>query len=108
MLDKISARLTEIVEQKRLKQKLEQNLRMVEKELNDKSSTLETLRIKLEKEKVDVDKLERTSLTAMFYAVLGSREQQLEKERQEMLVAQLSYQQTKYQVTFLEQEQSSL
>jgi len=108
MLEKISARLAEIVEQKRLKTKLEQNLLSVNKELANKSSSLESLRIKLEKEKVDVDKLERTSLTVLFYSVLGSREQQLEKERQEMLTAQLNYQQTKYQVTFLEQEQSSL
>lgn len=108
MLEKISTRLAEIAEQKRLKKKLEQNLLSVKKELADKSSTMESQRIKLEKEKVDVDKLERTSLTALFYSVLGSREQQLEKERQEMLTAQLNYQQTKYQVTFLEQEQSSL
>jgi hypothetical protein len=108
MLEKISTRLTEIVEQKRLKKKLEQDLLAVDLELKEKSSTLETLLIKLEKENIDVDKLERTSLTALFYAVLGNREQQLEKERQEMLAAQLQYQQTKYQVTFLEQEQTSL
>jgi len=62
----------------------------------------------LEKEKVDVEKLERTSLTALFYSVLGSREEQLEKERQEFLAAQLHYQQMKRQVGFLQQEQNSL
>jgi len=108
MLEKLSSRLTEIVEQKRLKKKLEQNLISVQEELQEKSSILESLRMNLEKEKVDVEKLERTSLTALFYSVLGSREQQLEKERQELLSAQLKYQQTKYQVDFLEQEQNSL
>lgn len=108
MLEKLSNRLTDLVEQKRLKTKLEQNLSSVQKELEDKSTLLESLRIRLEKEKVDVEKLERTSLTALFYAVLGSHEQQLEKERQEMLSAQLQFQQTKYQVDFLEQEQISL
>lgn len=108
MLEKLSSRLTEIVEQKRLKKKLEQKLSSVQKELKDKLSLLESLRIILEKEEVDVDKLERTSLTGLFYSVLGSREQQLDKERQEMLSAQLKYQQAKYQVGYLEQEQNSL
>jgi len=108
MLEKLSSRLTEIVEQKRLKKKLEQNLISVQEELREKNSILESLRINLEEEKVDVEKIERTSLTALFYSVLGSREQQLEKERQELLSAQLKYQQTKYQVDFLEQEQNSL
>jgi DNA repair exonuclease SbcCD ATPase subunit len=44
----------------------------------------------------------------LFYSVLGSREQQLEKERQELLAAQLTYQQTKHQVEFLERERSRL
>lgn len=108
MLEKLSTRLTEIVEQKRLKKKLEQNLSSVQKELKDKSALLESLRISLEKEKVDVEKLERTSLTGLFYSMLGSREQQLDKERQEMLSAQLKYQQAKYQMDYLEQEQNSL
>lgn len=108
MLQDLSARLTRIVEQKRLKKKLEQELGAVEKEFQDKSTRLESLSTQLEKEKVDVEKLERTSLTALFYSVLGSHEQQLEKERQELLSAQLLYQQTKHQAEFLKQERDSL
>jgi len=44
----------------------------------------------------DLDKLERTSLTALFYSVLGNREEQVEKEREELLNAQLQYQKTKF------------
>jgi len=108
MLQDLSARLTKTVEQKRLKLKLEQELSAVEKEFQDKSVRLELLSTTLEKEKVDVEKLERTSLTALFHSVLGSREQQLEKERQELLSAQLVYQQTKHQVEFLKQERNGL
>lgn len=108
MLQELSARLSRIVEQKRLKQKLERDLQSVETELQEKSAQLASLSTQLEKEKVDVEKLERTSLTALFYSVLGSREEQLEKERQELLSAQLRYQQTKRQVEFLQQEQDSL
>jgi hypothetical protein len=108
MLEELSARLTKILEQKRLKKKLEQDLLRVEEEFQDKSTRLESLSTQLEEEKVDVEKLERASLTALFYSVLGSREQQLEKERQELLSAQLLYQQTKHQVDFLLQDREYL
>lgn len=41
------------------------------------------------KEQTDVRQLESLSLTVLFYSLLGSKEQQLEKERQEALRAQL-------------------
>jgi hypothetical protein len=108
MLPELSARLSKIIEQKRRKEKLTRDLPAVEAELEEQSSRLATLGAQLEAEKVDVEKLERTSLTALFYTVLGSREEQLEKERQELLSVQLQYQQTKHQVKFLEREQDYL
>jgi hypothetical protein len=108
MSQELSTRLAKIVEQKRLKVKTEQDLRAVEEEYRDQSARLEMFAAKLEKEKIDVEKLERTSLTSLFYSVLGNREQQLDKERQESLAAQLLYQQTKHQVSSLGQERSSL
>jgi len=108
MLQELSARLSKIVEQKRLKNKLEQDLHAVQTELQEKSARFASISAQLEKEKVDVEKLEHTSLTALFYSVLGNREQQLDKERQELLSAQLRYQQTKHQVEFLQQDQNSL
>lgn len=104
MLADLNDRLTTNLEQKRLKAKLERDLRAVESELGAESARLESLRVKLAKGKVDLEKLEHTSLMALFHAVLGSREQQLEKERQEMFSAQLAYQQSKHQVDYLERE----
>jgi len=108
MLPELSARLTKIVEQKRLKQKLEQDLGAVETELQSTSARFSAFEAQLKKEKVDVEKLERLSLTGLFYSVLGSKEEQLDKERQELLSAQLKYQQTKKQVAFLEQDKNAL
>jgi hypothetical protein len=108
MLQELGTRLTKVVEQKRLKQKLEQDLHSIEAELQNKSARFASLSTQLEKEKVDVEKLERTTLTALFYSVLGSREEQLEKERQELLSAQLQYQNTKHQVEFLQREKEGL
>jgi hypothetical protein len=108
MLQDLNNRLTKIIEQKRLKKKLEQDSHAVEKELQEKSARLEALSTQLEKEQVDADALEHISLTSLFHSVLGSREQQLEKERQGLLSAQLQFQQTKHQVEFLKQDRNSL
>lgn len=108
MLPELSARLSKIIEQKKLKGKLTRDLSAVEAELEEQSSRLARLGAQLEAEKVDVEKLERTSLTALFYSVLGSRETQLEKERQELLSVQLQYQQTVHQVKSLEDERDYL
>lgn len=108
MKQNLNHRIAKIIEQRRLKRKLEQDLRSVENELQVESARLESLSSMLEKEKVDVEKLERTNITALFYSVLGSREQQLEKERQELLATQLSFQQTKHQADFLERERDRI
>ncbi len=108
MLQELSERLSRIIEQKRLKEKLEHDLHAVEVELLEKSTRLASLGAQLAREKVDAQKLERISLTSLFYSVLGSREEQLEKERQELLSAQLLYQQNKAQVEYLEREKGRL
>lgn len=100
--------MTKAVENQALRKKLEQDLSAVRQEYREKSAHLDSLEEALRKEKVDVDRLERTSLTSLFYSVLGSREQQMEKERQELLSAELLYQRTKFEVDSLEQEKDSL
>ena len=104
MLPDLSIRLSNAIEGIRRKKKLQGDVVTVERELQTASSRLASLGALLAKEEIDVQKLERTSLTALFYSVLGSREEKLEKERQELLSVQLQYQQTKHQVAYLERE----
>jgi len=52
---------------------------------------LETIEQQLTKELKDVEKLEKVGVTSMFYKVLGSKQQQLEKERQEYLELSLKH-----------------
>jgi len=108
MKEDLSERLSQTIEQKKFKEKLERDLVSVEQELQERSAQFASISHRLEKEKVDVEKLERTSITTLFYSVVGSREQQLEKENQELLSAQLLYQQTKKQVEYLESERNAL
>lgn len=108
MQQELSARLSKVLEQKRRKQKLKRDLEALEAELGQTSARLTVLEAGLEKENVDVQKLEGMSLTALFYWALGSREQQLEKERQELLSAQLKYGQTRRQLEFLQRDRDDL
>jgi len=66
------------------------------------------LQTQSEKEQKDVQKLEGLSLEGLFYALLGSKEQQLEKERQEALMAQLQYDEAHRSLELLLSEKVSL
>jgi len=60
------------------------------------------------KEFEDIQKLEGTSIKSVFYKVLGSQEQQLEKERQEHLNASLKYDSAKKTLDLLDYERGVL
>ncbi|WP_420641988.1 hypothetical protein [Candidatus Leptofilum sp.] len=108
MLQEFRARLSKNIEQKRLKIKLEQDLQAVKTEIHEQSARLASLETRLKQERDDIEELESISIKTLFYQVLGSHEQQLEKERQELLAAQLLHQQTKQQIVFLDEEQNRL
>ncbi len=108
MLSDVSNQLTQVIEKRQYKNKIEQDLHQVEQRLVEKTGMLTMLERQLKQEQVDVEKLERLSLTGLFYSVLGSREQQVEKERQEALAAQLKYQQAKRGVEMLRADQQYL
>ncbi|WP_407271651.1 hypothetical protein [Radiobacillus sp. PE A8.2] len=59
---------------------------------------------RLDEEKVDVEKLESISLTGMFLTIAGKKEERLQEEKQEMLQAQLKWQEAKDTVKEMEQE----
>lgn len=75
----------------------------LQKEL-DRKMELENI---LQDEDKDVKKLEALSITSIFYSILGSKLQQLEKERQEALSARLKYDECSKSVLVLEQELAS-
>ncbi len=104
----INERLTRVIVNRRLRDKLARDLKQAQRSLEEQSALLDTLERQLAKEQVDVERLERLSLTRLFHAVLGSREEQMDKERQELLAAQLKYQQAKRAVENLQSDQTHL
>ncbi len=86
------------------KSKLNVLLKQTEQDMIKEKLLLNKLSDELEKENEDVLKLESSNLTSLFYAILGTKEQKLEKERQELLKARLKYDQCKNNVDFLAKE----
>lgn len=107
-MQEISEKILAAVQKIRRKQKLTADLQNVREKLAREKSRYEKLQRQLQKEDSDVKKLEGISITALFYSILGSKEQQLEKERQELLAAVLQYEQCKQVLRELTADENKL
>jgi len=77
-------------------------------ELDNAYKKLDELHDILEDQYKDVKEIEGLSMKSLFAKVLGSKEKQIEKERQEYLQASLKYNDFKKQVEVLEYERDLL
>lgn len=73
-------------------------------QLDEAYEQLNKLEDQLVKELKDIEKLEKMSIKSVFYNILGSKEEQLEKERQEYLQASLKHKELKKSIEILEYE----
>ena len=82
----------------------EQRLAVVKKEPKSQIKRRAILRDQVAIEYQDIVDLEKSSLRALFSRVLKSREEQLEKERQEYLLATIEYDECQHLIESLEYE----
>ena len=108
MLEELNRELVEVKEKLRTRQKLLDDLDRTQNMMSEQSARLKKLEVTMQKEGADVEKLEGLSLTALFRAVLGDKQTQLEKERQEYLAAKLKHDECKYSVSALERDADDL
>lgn len=90
-LEQFNARLAECQTQKREAATLSSQLAETERQLNVSRRTLHDATNTLHRESVDVVAMEGYTLTALFYTILGTHEERLEKERLEQLAARLKH-----------------
>jgi prefoldin subunit 5 len=88
------------------------NYRSLLSELQDKERLYKK---ELDKEQLDVENFNKTNITTIFYTILGSKDVQIEKERQEVLAAQLKYddvvkqiEDIQYQIRKLKEDRSKV
>jgi len=108
MFEELNEQLIDVKEKLRVRQRLQNDLSKIQESLTEQKSKLMGLEFILQEETADVSRLEGLSLAAIFYTVLGNKEKQFEKERQEYLAAKLRYDECKSAVSTLETEALNL
>src|SRR5262245_38999709 len=103
-IQELTTRLVQIKEQLGIRNKVRKDLESVRTSLESERARLRSLTETLRQESRDVERLEGLSLEGLFYQILGSKEHQLDKERQEQLAAKLKHDQCSHAVAALEQE----
>lgn len=104
MLEELNRELVNVKEKLLKKKKLQNSVNLTREELQKESDRKVQLEIIFKDEDNDVKKLESKGITSIFYSILGSKHQQLEKERQELLSAMLKYDDCCKSVLELERE----
>ena len=92
-MDTLDQKLSEALQKVRQKSKLEAMLQTTQTMLFEVQSDLGDLREKLSLAQADVDHLSGLSILSIFHTILGSKEQRLAQEQQELTVAMLKYDQ---------------
>lgn len=89
-------------------EKIKRHLNKLDKRLDTETKELASLALALDKENKDYEELEKLSIRSIFHKVLGSKEEQMEKEKQEYLQASLKYDEAKKAIELLEYERKIL
>ena len=92
-------KIHELEKVKKHDSKLSEDLKRANQELSANEK-------RLDKDLKDIERLEKLSIKGLFYKVLGSKEEQIEKERQEYLQTALKHKELKKKIELLEYEKS--
>ena len=104
MYTEINNRIYDLQEKLRIKEKLDSLKKMAEEELDKKKNQALELEKQLKKEEKDVVKLEGTSFSSIFLALIGKKDEKLDKEREEFLTAKLKYEECLDSIKEIEKE----
>jgi hypothetical protein len=107
-ITELNTALSQVREAMAERDRIARELERAERSLAEERSRLAELSASLQKEDDDVRQLERASLVGLFYAVLGSKEERLDQERQELLAAKLKYDNSQRRVSSLERDADEL
>lgn len=104
MYSEINMEILEAKEKLRRKEKLEIMVKQAEINLEEEMERQNELRNILEKEELDVKKLEGLSIQAVFSTIFGNKVEKLDKEKREFLSAKLKYDECCNTIGFVKSE----
>ena len=90
-MENINQKIRTLHETVHRNKKMKRHLSELNKKIKEKTKAVNAYKKQLDKESMDVEKLEKLSIKSVFHKVLGDKEQQIEKEREEYLQAALKY-----------------
>lgn len=91
MIEELNQRLNDVKRKLRNKEKWEAALKQNQEEIQKLQFKLEEAAHRLKKEEKDVDRLEKVSLQNFVVTLLGKKLERMEKEKQELVEARISY-----------------
>lgn len=103
MLNEINERIHRLKEDLALKSVLEEKQGKLWKQLSLEEKILEEVRITLNKEHRDVEKLEKLSFSNLIATVMNNKYEKLEKEQHEYLMAKIKYDQQNSKVELIKE-----
>ena len=101
MHSKFNEKITDMKKCIQKKNKLNILLKQTEQDIIKEKLMLNKLSVDLEKENQDILKLQTSNITSLFYAIIGTEEDRLIKENQDLLKARLKYDQCKNNMDYL-------
>jgi len=104
----IRTELSEVTKKMERLKKIGTRLEDLNREVTDLQGKVAYLVKQVDKESEDIAILKKTGVKSLFYKILGSKEDQLEKERQEYLEANLRYDEARKSLELLEYERNIL
>lgn len=104
MYEKINGEISKVKERFRKREKVEKLIKGAEGHLKEETSRREKLNNILTREERDVKVLEGLSIKGIFFTVLGSKEEKMDKEKAEFLAAKLKYDECCNSINFVKQE----
>ena len=108
LMSSINQQLTKIIKKHERMKRVQAHLEGLGKQIKEMNSTLKKLSRQVDKEQKEFENMEKLNLKSVFHKVLGSKEQQIEKERQEYLQVFLKYNEAKKSLELLEFEKQTL
>lgn len=104
----IHEQLRSVFEQTETLRKIKTHLSNLQEQIRQEKITLSKLSKRVDHEHAEFEKLDQLSLKSIFHSILGDKEQQSEKGRQEYLQAYLRYNDAKKSLELLEFEFQTL
>lgn len=108
MIKEINEKLNKLKEDIALKNVLNRKLKTLNSQLDNNKKELQDLELRLKKEHKGVEKLEKLSFAKIIATVMKNKDEKLEKEQQEYIMAKIKYDEFKSKVELLKENIESV